>query len=92
MDTPQSKTATLDILKNYLPSIIAVGGGFVALVLAWKDIADTKKNVDVLKEQVTKQYSTQRDMNDKTNKEVDDLKLWKAYEEGYHKGITDSKK
>jgi hypothetical protein len=90
VETPNNKTYAVEILRNYLPAIIAFGGGFVGLVLAWRDISDSKKNLEVLKEQVQRQYQTQREMNEKTNKEVDLLKLEAAYEKGYREG-KDSK-
>lgn len=92
METPGNKTPAFEILKNYLPAIALIGGGFVALVLAWKDIGDTKKNVESLRDIVTRQYQTQREMNDKTNKEVDQLKLQSEYLRGYQQAIKDFKK
>lgn len=83
MKTPSARTPAFDIIKNYLPAIGFIGAGFVGLVLTWKSVGDTAKGLDTLKEQVQRQYSTQRDMNEKTNKEVDEVKLWKAWMEGY---------
>lgn len=83
MKTPDNRTPAFDIIKNYLPSIVLVGGAFVALVLAWKDIGDNKKNHQDLRDQVARQYQVQREMNEKTNKEVDALKLESAYQRGY---------
>jgi len=84
MQTPNDKTPFVDIIRNYLPAILMIGAGFVSLVLTWKSVGDTAKGLDSLREQVQRQYGVQREMNEKTNKEVDDLKLWKAYQEGYH--------
>jgi sensor domain CHASE-containing protein len=91
METPKDRTYSFEIIKNYLPAILAIGGGFVAMVLAWKDIGDNKKNIESLKEQVARQYQTQREMNDKTNKEVDQLKLWAEYQKGYQQAEKDFK-
>lgn len=89
METPQAKTSWIEIVKNYLPALVLLGGGFVSLVLTWRDVHDNKKAVELLKEQVTRQYATQREMNDKTNKEVDELKLWMEYHKGYEQARKD---
>jgi hypothetical protein len=86
MQTPADKTPFVDILRNYLPAIVMIGAGFVSLVLTWKSVSDTAKGLDNLREQVQRQYGTQRDMNEKTNSEVDELKLWKSWMEGYRAG------
>lgn len=51
------------------------------------DVTDIK----ALDEKVNRQYSTQREMNDKTNKEVEELKLWMEYHKGYEQAIKDFK-
>lgn len=83
MKTPHDSTTAFDIIKNYMPALVMIGAGFVGLVLTWKSVGDTAKGLDLLREQVQRQYSTQREMNEKTNGEVDDLKLWKAWMDGY---------
>lgn len=89
METPDNKTTAFEIIKNYIPAIVLVGGGFVGLVLAWKDIGDNKKNVELLREQITRQYSTQREMNDKTNKEVEKILDYIEYQKGYEQAVKD---
>lgn len=86
MQTPKSRTAPIEIFKNYLPAIGLTATGFVSLVLAWKDISDNKKNITILEDRVSKQYATQREMNDKTNKEVETLKLWVEFQKGVQEG------
>jgi hypothetical protein len=89
MRTPQSSTTAFDIIKNYLPAIVMIGAGFVGLVLTWKSVGDNSKGLETLKDQVQRQYGVQRDMNDKTNKEVDELQEWKARHEGYEQAKKD---
>jgi len=91
MQTPHDKTSAFDIIKNYMPAIVMIGAGFVSIILTWKAVGDNTNGLKELREQVTRQYSTQREMNDKTNKEVDELKLWRARQEGYKQG-QDSRK
>lgn len=92
MKTPHDSTTAFDIIKNYMPAIVMIGAGFVGLVLTWKSVGDTAKGLDTLRDQVQRQYGTQREMNEKTNSEVDELKLWKAWMEGYHQAEKDLKK
>ena len=56
METPQAKTSWIEIVKNYLPALVLLGGGFVSLVLTWKDVSDNKKDLKALQEQVNRQY------------------------------------
>jgi len=91
METPKDKTYAIDIVKNNLPAIVLVGGGFVALVLAWKDISDNKTDIKLLREQVSKQYQVQREMSDKTNQEVEKILDYIEYEKGYHQAQKDLK-
>ena len=86
MQTPHDKTPFVDIIRNYMPAIVMIGAGFVSLVLTWKNVNDTAEGLKNLREQVQRQYGTQREMNDKTNAEVDQLKLWKAKMEGFEAG------
>ena len=90
METPQAKTSWIEIVKNYLPALVLLGGGFVSLVLTWKDVSDNKKDLKALQEQVTRQYSIQREMNEKTNEEVEALKLWVEYHKGYEQARKDN--
>jgi hypothetical protein len=90
MQTPHDKTPFIDIIKNYMPAIVMIGAGFVSLVLTWRTVGDTAKAVENLREQVQRQYGVQRDMNEKTNSEVDELKLWKAWMEGYMQAKKDT--
>lgn len=92
METPNNKTYAIDIVKNYLPAIVLIGGGFVALVLAWKDIGDNKTDIKLLKEQIIKQYSTQRDREDKTDKEIETILDYIEFEKGYQQALKDLKK
>lgn len=91
METPENRTTAFDIIKNYMPAIVMIGAGFVSLVLTWKNVSDTAIGLKELKEQVSRQYSTQREMNDKTNKEVDVLKLWVEYQKGYQQAVKEKK-
>ncbi len=86
MHTPQEKTSAFDIIKNYMPAIVMIGAGFVSIILTWKAVGDNTNGLKELRDQVTRQYSTQREMNDKTNKEVDNLKLWVEHEKGRQEG------
>ena len=91
MDTPNEKTNAFEIFKNYLP-IITVGGAlFVNVVLTWKNVSDNQISIKELRDQVLRQYTTQREMNDKTNKEVDVLKLEASYLRGYSQALKDLK-
>lgn len=91
MQTPHDKTPFVDIIRNYAPAIVMIGAGFVSLVLTWKKVGDTEIGLKELKEQVQRQYGTQRDMNEKTNGEVDELKLWKAWMGGYRSAQNETK-
>ncbi len=44
-----------------------------------------------LKDQVTRQYTTQREMNDKTLREVEEIKKWIEYQKGYQQATKDKK-
>lgn len=92
METPNNKTYAIDIVKNYLPAIVLIGGGFVALVLAWKDIGDNKTDIKLLKEQIIKQYSIQREREDKTDKEIETILDYIEFEKGYQQAQKDLKK
>lgn len=103
MKTPQQSTSAFEIFKNYAAPIILVGTGFISLVAFWYDTKAVARKVDTNKvetdaiikaidDKVTRQYSVQREMNEKTNKEVDELKLWKAWREGYIQAEKDLKK
>jgi len=92
MHTPQDKTSAFDIVKNYMPAIVMIGAGFVSIILTWKAVGDNTTGLKELRDQVTRQYTTQREMNEKTNKEVDALKLSEAFEKGRQKGIEQSLK
>lgn len=103
MHTPKDKTTAFEIIKNYLPVIFLIGGGFISIVAFWYDSkavarkvdtnkAETDARINAIDDKVTRQYGTQRDMNDKTNKEVDELKLWKSFMEGYRQAEKDLKK
>lgn len=89
MHTPEAKTSAFDIIRNYMPAIVMIGAGFVSIILTWKAVGDNTTAIKELKEQVTRQYATQREMNDKTNKEVDALKLWAEFEKGRQKGSNE---
>lgn len=103
MKTPQQSTSAFDIFKNYLPAIVLIGTGLASLMSFWFDTRAVAKKVETNKaetdaiikaidDKVTRQYGIQREMNEKTNKEVDDLKQWKAWTEGYKQAEKDLKK
>jgi hypothetical protein len=92
MQTPHDKTPFVDIIRNYSPAIVMIGAGFVSLVLTWKSVGDTAEGLNSLREQVQRQYGTQREMNEKTNAEVDELKLWKAWTDGYNEAKKETSK
>lgn len=91
MRTPKEQTTAFDIIKNYWSVLVALGALFVNIVLTWKNVGDNQISIKELKEQVSRQYQTQREMNDKTNKEVDALKLESAYQRGFHDGQKELK-
>lgn len=73
------------------------------MVAFWYDSKAVAKKVDTnkteldavihnLDDKVTRQYSVQREMNDKTNNDVNELQEWKAWQEGYKKGVEDATK
>lgn len=86
METPNTHTTAFDIVKNYWSVLVALGALFVNIVLTWKNVGDNQISIKELKDQVTRQYQTQREMNEKTNTEVDALKLEAAYQRGLHDG------
>lgn len=84
METPNQNTTAFDIIKNYWSVLVALGALFVNIVLTWKNVGDNQIMIKELKDQVSRQYQIQREMNEKTNKEVDALKLEAAYQKGYN--------
>lgn len=77
--------------------------GFASVVTFYNDVNLIRSKIKVIEnkaeitdikaldEKVTRQYSVQREMNDKTNKEVDELKLWMEYQKGYEQAKKDYK-
>ena len=72
---------------------------------SWKDINSVQKDIKNMKEekagliefnelkaQVQRQYGTQREYNEKQDKDVDELKLWKAFKEGQESILEKTKK
>lgn len=92
MEEPQHKPSFAEVVKNYFPAIALAAGIFVNLVISWKQISDNQAAVKDLREQVIRQYSTQRDVNEKMDAEIDKLKLEDAYQRGYQQAEKDLKK
>mgnify|MGYP001459816153 CR=1 FL=1 len=92
METPQSKTAWFDILKNYIPAIVVIGGLFYNVVLTWKDIGDNKEAIHDLEDKVTRQYSVQRERNDNADKAIEDVKDWVEWQKRYKQARKELKK
>lgn len=82
METPKDHTTAFDIIKNYWGVLFALGALFVNITLTWQKVGDNQLTIKALQEQVARQYQVQREMNEKTNKEVDVLKLESAYQRG----------
>lgn len=92
METPNQNTTAFDIIKNYWSVLVALGALFVNIVLTWKNVGDNQIMIKELKDQVSRQYQIQREMNEKTNKEVDALKLEASYLKGYQEAQKDKEK
>jgi hypothetical protein len=92
MDTPNEKTNAFEIIKNYAPVILAVGALFVNVVLTWKNVADNQVQIKELNDKMTRQYQVQREMNDKTNAEVEKVLDYIEFEKGYQQAQKDLKK
>lgn len=87
--------------------IVIIGTSFVGLVLfidkvkrATKDVDNLNTKVETkisrdefnaLKDQVTRQYTTQREMNEKFLKEVEQIQTWIEYQKGYQQALKDQK-
>jgi len=69
------------VLKLW-PAILIVGSGFTSYVLMNNEVKMLRKDVEALKDQVTRQYGVQREMNEKTNKDVTDVKMWVEFHKG----------
>jgi hypothetical protein len=62
--------------------LIIVGGGFSSYILMNQEVKMLRKDVESLRDQVTRQYGVQREMNEKTNKEVQGLREWVEFHKG----------
>lgn len=65
-----------------LPAIIIVGSGFASYILMNNEVKLLRRDLESLREQVTRQYGTQREMNEKTNREVNEIEKWVEFEKG----------
>lgn len=86
METPNNQTTAFDIIKNYWTVLVGIVLLIGNIFLTWKNVGDNQIMIKELKEQINRQYQTQREMNDKTNKEVDQLKLQSEYQRGLREG------
>ena len=82
--------------------------GFVSVVIFWKDSKDNwakigtkadeseiqalKAQVNDLQSKVNSQYTTQRMMNDNTNKAIEEVADWMHEQIGFQKALTETKK
>lgn len=82
---PVNKVSWWEATLKLLPVLIIVGGGFSSYILMNNQVKILTKDFEALKEQVTRQYGTQREMNDKTNKEVQGLREWVEFHKGEEK-------
>lgn len=92
METPKEHTTAFDIIKNYWTVLVAVVMLVGNIFLTWQKVGDNQVSLKELRDQVARQYQVQREMNDKTNKEVDQLKLWVEYQKGHQQAEKDLKK
>ena len=88
MTDPNHKKPWYEDLLRYLPAIMLVGGGLYSFFITWDEVKRLRKELEVvkeerdlslLKEQVQRQYTVQREMNEKTNSEVNELKMWRSF-------------
>ena len=79
---PANKVSWWEATSKLLPVLIIVGGGFSSYILMNQEVKMLRKDVESLREQVTRQYGTQREMNDKTNKDVNEVKMWIEFHKG----------
>ena len=91
MNTPKPKTEWYDIVKNYMPAIILLGGIFVNLVLTWKSVKDNAIDIKNLNDKVERFYDEHNKTNDNQDNDIEGLKDWIKYREGYEQAEKDFK-
>jgi hypothetical protein len=74
------------VLGSMIGSMIVFG------VLNWNKLNVTADALKAIEERVTRQYSSQRAVEDKMRAEIDVLKAWMEYRKGYDQAIKDAKK
>lgn len=68
-----------------------IGSMIVFGVLNWNKLNVTADALKALEERVTRQYATQRAVEDKMRAEIDVLKAWMEYRKGYDAGMKEKK-
>lgn len=80
---------------NIVPIIVLggmIGSMIVFGVLNWNKLNVTADALKALEERVTRQYATQRAVEDKMRAEIDVLKAWMEWRKGYDQAAKDLKK
>jgi hypothetical protein len=83
MTKPQNHNPTWwEAILKLWPAILIIGSGFTSYVLMNNEVKMLRKDIEALKDQVARQYGVQRDMNERTNNEIDDVRLWIEFHKG----------
>lgn len=89
MTRQQSKISWWEALLKIWPAILIIGGGLTSYVLMNNEVKLLRQDYNVLKEQVNRQYGTQRDMNDKVHDEIEKINLKLSFQDGYEKALKE---
>lgn len=109
VETTSTGKTTTKFWSNYLTpqTMLFILGGFVSLVIFWKDSHDnwdkTKElenqlklkadadDLKSLKEQVTRQYGTAKEDREKESKQIEEALDWIEFEKGRQAGLKEKK-
>ncbi len=70
-------------------TFIYIMGAIVATVVFWQRTQDSWDKVKRMEETVNRQWQLQREMNDKTLKELQGIKDWIEHRRGYEQALKD---
>jgi hypothetical protein len=91
METPENKTGVFEIIKNYLPAIIFIGGLLYNIFNTWDTIKHTAEEIKDMNLKFDHYIEEQKIINDKEEKDIEETKDWIEYKKGFEDGKKEKK-